>query len=1071
MVYCRFCKTTYNERSLCEIKAHDHACDPKQRGKYYNTALQDIEAEKKLLSQQLEMHSMQGNVAIATGSHAGDVSNNFDSHGSNLPTLQKRRTRSEKINLCSDNEDFSDDDDRKPAANEDTLSVNSTNTKDTADSNSDNASDSNSEESNNSNHLNEIDPFALDLQANPHSLRHLFDKANNQIRFYSDIEKSSLQLANILRSINAPLHTFDTVMRWVKSNSHVDLNHAPNYKSLIRKMAQRCGLEGTFPQTINVTLPSGNQKSITKFSFVSNLFSLLTDEDLMKPENLIFGNNPFQRVQDHGHDHVFDDIETSEWYLKTQRTYCTSTKDVLVPIILFIDKTQVKAKNIEPISFTLGIFKRHLRRTPLSWRNFGLIPGKVGDLESAETNIRSNKTSFHRIRDWHYVCEVLLKEFKTLQQYRDGIECYILGQYCRIKIPIMFMIGDIEGHDKVCTRKAGHGKYMRGVTHSCKVTREVCGNPGQSCEAVLKDEILNLQRKTLDPLLQKDLKKDAVESLNEYGYHSYVKNSFMELDYGDSLGGLHSACAVCLMHTFKQRFPGDVVELTFHLFGSNTDTTAAHMINRALTRLIPHISKQSDRSFPSVISSFAESFLNPHYTLSANEKFARLFPLLWFFNTSAGRKYVLDKKNTSFYDDSHVISIHRLIELSISLYQFLSQDRVKKEDIPFLKKAVSKFQSLYRDATLVRKEFIASRTAFGARKKSNTLLCEDDAVAESSKKQKTSPPISNAYDNPCQFPKFHYLGHCPHQIEMFGSTNNFNGDSCESNHKTISKATGLKTQGRSETFDEQTSQRFAENLVLDRSFRSSCIIGRRGSQTEQIAEPTFKFVEVHKESATFFAKLSNTGKIITRWKGNQQFPIEENVLQCIESKVFKEPTYNRNRKLSGHKILLKNVVLACYTTLNFGTCVLRAHPYYRKKPWFDYAMVIWHNQDGSYNYLCPAKILAFVHILNHPREHYPDGYYAVIHSTEFDESKKRPSQIAYNRWKEIGKSPFTRVWSFEKHLSMVHIDCIKRPCYTFPDFDNMDFKVPSSKFVFEVRTLKDWGKVHGIDRLTWGHES
>ena len=49
-----------------------------------------------------------------------------------------------------------------------------------------------------------------------------------------------------------------------------------------------------------------------------------------------------------------------------------------------------------------------------------------------------------KLNDWHCVCNHILK--------------------CRLYIPIMFIIGDIEGHDKICSRKGSHNKLMGGVT-------------------------------------------------------------------------------------------------------------------------------------------------------------------------------------------------------------------------------------------------------------------------------------------------------------------------------------------------------------------------------------------------------------------------------------------------------------------------------------------------------------------------------------------------------------------------------------------------------------------------------
>ena len=70
----------------------------------------------------------------------------------------------------------------------------------------------------------------------------------------------------------------------------------------------------------------------------------------------------------------------------------------------------------------------------------------------------------------------------------------------------------------------------------------------------------------------------------------------------------------------------------------------------------------------------------------------------------------------------------------------------------------------------------------------------------------------------CTFPKFHYLKHVIDQIVAFGSAKNFDGGCSESNHKYLTKKPGSRTQGRIDTFDEQTSYNLSAKIVLDRAF-------------------------------------------------------------------------------------------------------------------------------------------------------------------------------------------------------------------------------------------------------------
>ena len=100
------------------------------------------------------------------------------------------------------------------------------------------------------------------------------------------------------------------------------------------------------------------------YDFLFQEFSILNDPALMHADNVVFGDNPFKRFSRkdyHG------DTHTSEWYIMTQLLEC-------------IDKTHAKGNGSKPISFTLGIYRRHIQITPKAWRHIGFIPGKMGKL-------------------------------------------------------------------------------------------------------------------------------------------------------------------------------------------------------------------------------------------------------------------------------------------------------------------------------------------------------------------------------------------------------------------------------------------------------------------------------------------------------------------------------------------------------------------------------------------------------------------------------------------------------------------------------------------------------------------
>ena len=123
-----------------------------------------------------------------------------------------------------------------------------------------------------------------------------------------------------------------------------------------------------------------------------------------------------------------------------------------------------------------------------------------------------------------------------------------------------------------------------------------------------------------------------------------MKNAFAQLDFGSSSYGIHGACAICGLHTFKQKFPKEVMDVYLSTFGKGVNVRGTVQINKCIPKLIQQIWRQSDRNYP-VMTSFTKSFLNAKFQLSANEKYARIFALSLFCMTSYGWEYTCGNHN------------------------------------------------------------------------------------------------------------------------------------------------------------------------------------------------------------------------------------------------------------------------------------------------------------------------------------------------------------------------------------------------------------------------------------------
>ena len=112
---------------------------------------------------------------------------------------------------------------------------------------------------------------------------------------FSMQERAVLDLINILEPTGAPKYFNDAILKWAER--HVTIN-LPTHSTLVNRMKEKYGQKDIDPIRIQKTLPSGNLCTLTKFDIKAQLFSLLSDTELMKPANLLSGGDPFYDIDE-----------------------------------------------------------------------------------------------------------------------------------------------------------------------------------------------------------------------------------------------------------------------------------------------------------------------------------------------------------------------------------------------------------------------------------------------------------------------------------------------------------------------------------------------------------------------------------------------------------------------------------------------------------------------------------------------------------------------------------------------------------------------------------------------------
>ena len=197
----------------------------------------------------------------------------------------------------------------------------------------------------------------------------------------------------------------------------------------------------------------------------------------MKDENLLLWNDdqfssPPQKPS------VISEINDGEVWRKGYKAFIQDNSyEVLCLLLLFIDKTHTDLHGnlcLEPISFTLGIFKRMIRNQPWAWRNMGYVINQA---------LKKYKNALDRASDYHAVLDIIFEPLRKLQA-RGGIAWRLQhkGQVHNVvfKIPVLLIIGDTDSHDKMCGKFLNHNNKVKRLCRYCDCPAPETGNPDVS---------------------------------------------------------------------------------------------------------------------------------------------------------------------------------------------------------------------------------------------------------------------------------------------------------------------------------------------------------------------------------------------------------------------------------------------------------------------------------------------------------------------------------------------------------------------------------------------------------------
>jgi hypothetical protein len=364
------------------------------------------------------------------------------------------------------------------------------------------------------------------------------------------------------------------------------------------------------PKQKILKLSTGRHVAVTYFPIDMMLKDLLCNTTLMRPEHLLIFdvNNPLN--DDNSRMASFGDVDSGTWWKNAREHECTGDTDMLWPLIMFIDGMKVdnlsgKLK-LEPISFTFSRFHRWVRNQDNAWRTWAYMEEVKQPLISDDDEELSVSPK-ERLQEYHDILTFLLKDLKKIQ--REGFPWTLdLGGECKhkviLKMPLQFVIGDCEGHDKLLGRFKGHTMNLKGLCRDCDVPTQESDDVDWVCNFIEEERMQNLDK----------------EELRRLSFHKIV-HGFDGVSVGGCPRGIWTLFNPELLHLFKSGHCEWISDgYIFTLSSKATQHT-----NKACAYLVIMNRGQSDRSFP-FIGTYRDGLSKPAGTnLMGHEKHARLF--------------------------------------------------------------------------------------------------------------------------------------------------------------------------------------------------------------------------------------------------------------------------------------------------------------------------------------------------------------------------------------------------------------------------------------------------------------
>jgi hypothetical protein len=738
--------------------------------------------------------------------------------------------------------------------------------------------------------------------------------------------QSEVRLLKLLCQHKAPLRLYPLIHQWARESLQVGHDFSRPIRPRARvlsELEQRFDMQSSrFTPTIVSYLPDERPTVVYIASFADAVYSLLSDPELMKEENLSFpdAHHPFfleppadpNRRAPRKPD--LSELHHGTWHKDTSRARCTAPNDVLAGVIGYMDGVATDAfgrLGLCPWNFTLAIFNSATRARKEAWVTIYYHPD-----DQAEASLHKNPTtSFDKCQNLHRGLHAMFAEFREITKAGglrwDNLKYGGTVHQVNFKFALAFVVGDTEMHDKLCGKTLNRCMTAQCLCRHCDTPLEESINPNHP---------RRLFRKAV---FERENLANNTAYFQSVSHHPQLMNAFHFIDMGENVHNIHLASPGELLHMHQKgmmvRWVEGLSNLITGQHAPDESDDVARNIKRSLlsiNTLALHygalLSRGSDRDFPR--TKFKNSLFSGTKK-AAHEQAGVLLDLLVALNSDRGRQ-ILEYERT--LDPRYVADQITMCELCLGLQQWMKKPSFTRAELKKIPEAMA--------CVITFQESVTKRGGMG------TLLVKN-----------------------------HLCFHLFDYLKAWGPLRQMNSGPSESHHKTEVKAPSMNTQRRPATFIQQVSTRYVEIRVMRKAFQH---LGMSDQQVMDDRPPSSQPVDIPVTGARCSLGLINevpSMKWDSKSHDHRAF-IHPAVIQLVCNVVL---------PLVPPLDLRKPACVSCYTEYKKwdGTrhTIWRAHPCYRSKEshpkdvWYDWS---WFHLEDDIR--VPCQILCFMDLSTMP---------------------------------------------------------------------------------------------------------